>query len=196
MLQQEILDPLGMKETSYSAAAIEAAPNHASGYRWTPDGTTEVPFTQIFPYDFDGAGDINSTIEDASRWLRFQLGNGTFEGHRIVTAENLAVTHTPKVALSDKVAYAMGWVVQQTPNGTIVWHNGGTSAFGSYFGMVPDKHVGVVVLTNEANVGFPDAIGLWVLDRLLGNPKVDHVANASQGRAGRVRKIGQAIRQA
>ena len=85
-----------------------------------------MPFTQIFPYDFDGAGDINSTIEDASRWLRFQLGNGTFEGRRIVTAENLAVTHTPKVALSDKVAYAMGWVVQQTPNGTIVWHNGGT----------------------------------------------------------------------
>ena len=127
VLQQEILDPLGMKETSYSAAAIESAPNHASGYRWTPDGTNEVPFTQIFPYDFDGAGDINSTIEDASRWLRFQLGNGTFEGRRIVTAENLAVTHTPKVALSDKVAYAMGWVVQQTPNGTIVWHNGGTS---------------------------------------------------------------------
>jgi CubicO group peptidase (beta-lactamase class C family) len=180
VLQQEILDPLGMKETSYTAAAIEAAPNHASGYRWTPDGTKEVPFTQIFPYDFDGAGDINSTIEDASRWLRFQLGNGTFEGRRIVTAENLPVTHTPKVALSDKVAYAMGWVVQQTPNGTIVWHNGGTSAFGSYFGMAPDKHVAVVVLTNEVNVGFPDAIGLWVLDRLLGNPKVDHVANASK----------------
>ena len=195
VLQQEILDPLGMKETSYSAAAIESAPNHASGYRWTPDGTKEVPFTQIFPYDFDGAGDINSTIEDASRWLRFQLGNGTFEGHRIVTAENLAVTHTPKVALSDKVAYAMGWVVQQTPNGTIVWHNGGTSAFGSYFGMAPDKHVGVVVLTNEVNVGFPDAIGLWVMDRLLGNPKVDHVANASKAaRAAFERSVRQFAR--
>ena len=57
VLQQEILDPLEMKETSYTAAAIESAPNHASGYRWTPDGTKEVPFTQIFPYDFDGAGD-------------------------------------------------------------------------------------------------------------------------------------------
>ena len=136
-----------------------------------------MPFTQIFPYDFDGAGDINSTVEDASRWLRFQLGNGSFEGHRIVSAENLAVTHTPKVALSDKVTYAMGWIVQQTPNGTIIWHNGGTTAFGSYFGMVPEKDVGVVVLTNEANVGFPDAIGRWVIDRILGNPKVDYVAD-------------------
>ena len=82
VLQKEILDPLGMRETTYSAEAIEAAPDHASGYRWTPDGTSEVPFTQIFPYDFDGAGDINSTVEDASRWLRFQLGNGAFEGHQ------------------------------------------------------------------------------------------------------------------
>jgi CubicO group peptidase (beta-lactamase class C family) len=178
VLQKEILDPLGMKSTTYTAVAIEAASNHASGYRWTPDGTVEVPFTQIFPYDFDGAGDINSTIEDSARWLRFQLGKGTFEGHEIVTAGNLTVTHTPKVAMSDTVFYAMGWVVQQTPNGTIVWHNGGTTAFGSYFGLLPEKNIGVVVLTNEANVGFPDAVGRWVLDRILGNPRVDHVAVA------------------
>ncbi len=136
----------------------------------------EVPFTPVFPYDFDGAGDINSTIEDASRWLRFQLGNGLFEGRRIVSAANLTVTHTPKVAMSDKVAYAMGWVVQQTPNGTIVWHNGGTSAFGAYFGLLLEKDVAVVVLTNEVNVGLPDALGRWTLDRILGNPKVDVVA--------------------
>ncbi len=168
----------GCSETTYTAAAIEAAPNHANGYRWTPDGTVEVPFTQIFPYDFDGAGDINSNIDDASRWLRFQLGNGAFEGHQLVSKENLAVTHTPKVAMSDKVSYAMGWVVQQTPNGVIVWHNGGTTSFGSYFGFVSEKNVGVVVLSNESNVGFPDAVGRWVLDRLLDNPKVDYVADA------------------
>ncbi len=33
VLQQEILDPLGMKDTSYTAEAIEATPNHAKGYR-------------------------------------------------------------------------------------------------------------------------------------------------------------------
>jgi hypothetical protein len=42
--------------------------------------------------------------------------------------------------------------------------------------MAPDKDVGVIVLTNETNVGFPDAIGAWTLDRLMGNPDVDHVA--------------------
>jgi hypothetical protein len=41
-----------------------------------------------------------------------------------------------------------------------------------------DKDVGVIVLANEANQGFPDAVGLWTLDRLLDNPVVDHAAAA------------------
>jgi CubicO group peptidase (beta-lactamase class C family) len=176
VLQQELLDPLGMQDSSYTAEAIQAAANHAEGYRWTPNGTIEVPFTQLFPYDFGGAGDINSTIEDMARWVRLQLGHGRFDGRRLVSPENLAVTRTPKVAISDKVSYALGWVIQQTPNGTIVWHNGGTLSFGAYVGLVPDKEVGVIVLTNETNMGMPDAVGLWTLDRLLGNPEADHLA--------------------
>ena len=79
--------------------------------------------------------------------------------------------------MSDKVSYALGWVIQQTPNGNIVWHNGGTAAFGAYVGMVPDRNIGVIILTNETNVGLPDAIGRWIFDLVLGNAKVDHVAD-------------------
>jgi CubicO group peptidase (beta-lactamase class C family) len=176
VLRRDIFEPLGMTESSTTAGAIEAAANHAQGHRWSPDGTVEVPFTPLFPYTYAGAGAINSTVEDMARWIRLQLGDGSIEGRRIVSPENLAVTRMARVAMNDKAAYAMGWVIQMTPNGDVVWHNGGTPSFGSYIGMQLDKEVGVVVLTNEANVGFPDAIGYWVLDRLLGNPVVDHVA--------------------
>jgi CubicO group peptidase (beta-lactamase class C family) len=175
VLRQELLDPLGMKDSSYTAAAIAAAPNHAEGYRWTPSGMIEVPFTQVFPYDYGGAGDINSNVEDMARWVRLQLGNGSFEGRRIVSAASMAAARTPKVAASDKAFYALGWIVQQTPNGNIVWHNGGTTGFGAYLGLLLDKGVGVIVLANA--VGFPDAIGGWTTDRILGNPDVDHAAN-------------------
>jgi CubicO group peptidase (beta-lactamase class C family) len=178
VLQQELLEPLGMKDSSYTAAAIEAAPDHATGYRWTPQGTVEAPFSQIFPYDFDGAGDLNSSVEDAAHWVRLQLGNGAFEGRRIVSAENLAVTRTPKVGISEKAAYAMGWVILQTANGAVVWHNGGTSSFGAFIGLVPDRNAGVIVFTNETNVGFPDAVGLWTADRILNNPETDYGAKA------------------
>jgi CubicO group peptidase (beta-lactamase class C family) len=176
VVADEIFAPLGMTSSSTSLVAIEAAPDHARGHVWSAAGTREVPFTRFMPYDFGGAGAINSTVEDLGRWVRLQLANGMFEGKRIVSAENLAVTRMARVAISDHAAYAMGWVIQSTPNGTITWHNGGTVAFGSFIGLARDHGVGVIVLTNETNVGLPDAIGLWALDKLLGNPEVDYAA--------------------
>jgi hypothetical protein len=110
-----------------------------------------------------------------ARWVRLQLGNGSFEGKRIVSTESMAAARTPKVAVSDKAFYALGWIVQQTPNGNIVWHNGGTTGFGAHVGLLLDKGVGIIVLANA--VGFPDAIGLWAIDRILDNPRVDYAAN-------------------
>jgi Domain of unknown function (DUF3471)/Beta-lactamase len=99
-----------------------------------------------------------------------------FEGRRIVSPENLAFTRTPKVAVSDQQSYALGWLTYQTPNGTIVWHEGDTLSFGAFVGLAPDRNIGVVILTNETLVGFPTSLGRWLLDRILDNPKRDYVA--------------------
>jgi hypothetical protein len=56
-----------------------------------------------------------------------QLGSGSFEGCRVVSSQNLAFTRTPQVALSDKLVYALGRIIQLTPNGNIIWHNGSTN---------------------------------------------------------------------
>lgn len=176
VLQRELLDPLGMGATTWTRAGIEAAPNHASGHRYSPAGSVQIPFTDNVPYLWGGAGAINSNIEDMARWLRLQLGDGSFEGRRLVSAGGIAATRTPKIAVSETTTYAMGWMNTATRNGTIVWHNGGSDGFGAYVGLLPDRGVGVVVLTNEANVGLPDAVGLWLLDRVLDNPVVDHAA--------------------
>jgi len=176
VLQKELLDPLGMKDSTYTAEAIEAAPNHAKGHRWTPEGTIEVPFTPIFPYHLAGSGNINSNIEDMARWARMQLGNGTFDGRRIVSSENLAYTRMPKVALTGQVFYDLGWYNYLTPNGNLLWHDGDALSFGSFVGLVPDKNIGIIILTNETNVEAPNSLGPWVLDRILGNAKHDPVA--------------------
>jgi CubicO group peptidase (beta-lactamase class C family) len=153
-----------------------SAPNHAEGHLWTSHGPLEVPFSQLMPYNLGGAGAMNSTIEDLAALVRLHLGDGEFEGRRIVSAENLSVTRIPRVGLTDKVAYAMGWFLQTTPNGQIVWHSGGTMGFGAYIGMARDRDIGVIVLTNTNNTGLRDVIGEWVLDRLMENPQIDHAA--------------------
>jgi CubicO group peptidase (beta-lactamase class C family) len=195
VLQKELLDPLGMKDSTYTAEAIEAAANHANGHRWTPKGTVEVPFTPIFPYAMAGAGDINSNIEDMARWVRMQLGNGTFEGQRIVSSENLAYMRMPKVALTDKLSYALGWYNYLTPNGNIIWHDGDALSFGSFVGLIPDKNIGIIILTNETNVEAPNSLGVWVLDRILDNakhdPVVENLKNAKAAFEATVRRFAQ-----
>ncbi|HEU0155695.1 MAG TPA: serine hydrolase domain-containing protein, partial [Stellaceae bacterium] len=178
LARRELLDPLDMHETSFSADAIENAPDHAAGHHWTRDGSVEIPFNPLFPYPLGPAGDLNSTLEDCARWLRLQLGDGLFEGRRLVSEKNLAVTRTPKVAISEHVLYAMGWIIDATANGRVVWHNGGTGGFGALIGFAPAQHVGFVVLSNEENKGFPDGVGLWFFDRLLGNREIDYVQKA------------------
>ena len=81
-----------------------------------------------------------------------------------------------RVALSDRLSYAMGWYNFETANGNIVWHDGDALSFGSFVGLAPSRNVGVIILTNETNVGFPSALGTRILDRMLGNPDVDYVA--------------------
>ena len=183
LARREIAEPLGMADTSFTAEAIEKAPDHAVGHRWEASGSVEVPFDPSFPYLLGPAGDINATLDDCARWLRLQIGDGVVEGRRLVSAENLAETRMPRVAMrfrlakTDHLSYAMGWIISDTLNGRAIWHNGGTVGFGAHIGFLPGRGVGVVVLSNEQNKGFADSVGLWVYDKLLGNPEVDYMQN-------------------
>lgn len=178
LVTREIIEPLGMRDTSLTAEAIERATDHAVGHHWAPNGSVAIPFTSLFPYPLGLAGAMNSSVEDCARWVRLQLGTGSFDGRRIVSAENLAVTRTPNVSINESVAYAMGWIVVDTPNGRAIWHNGGTDGFGAQIGFLPHKGAGTIILTNQSNKGFPDAVGLWLFDKLLGNPETDHLKAA------------------
>ncbi len=174
LVEREIFVPLGMKDASVTAEGIEKAPDHAIGHRWDPNRSVEIPFDPSFPYLLGPAGAINASLDDCVRWLRLQLGNGVFEGRRLVSAENLAVTRTPKIAINQDLSYAIGWVVSETPNGRAIWHNGGTNGFGAHIGFLPAKGVLVIVLSNEQNKGFADSVGLRLYDKLLGNSETDY----------------------
>lgn len=175
---ERIFAPLGMTSTTTTAEAIEAAPNHAVGHRWTLDGVSAIPFDPSFPYALGPAGNINSNVDDMTHWVRTLIAGGMYEGNRIVGAGTLAYTQVPKVAINEQQSYAMGWVIHDTPNGRIVWHNGGTNGFGAHVGLVPHLAVGIVILSNEENRGFADGAAAAFYQALLGNPPFDVLSSA------------------
>jgi CubicO group peptidase (beta-lactamase class C family) len=188
VLREELLGPLGMYDTSYTAEAIANAPDHAEGHIWWmaqgTSRTTTVPFTPIFPYRFGGAGDINSTVEDLLKWFYLQthdgkyplMRDGTYEQEQLVTADNLAFTLKPQIPIGDGQFYARGWVLAPVTKKTmIVWHKGTTYGFGAVIGWWFDTQTGVVILTNEADRGLPSALARWVLERITGSNPPDYV---------------------
>ncbi|MGH7105454.1 MAG: serine hydrolase [Acetobacteraceae bacterium] len=135
------------------------------------------------PYTPGPAGGMNSSVNDMTKWLRLQIGRGTFAGTRLLGAHALEATWKPQVNLDPKdgfpsvwQGYASGWIVRQTAGGVAIWHNGGTLTFKTHVGFVPALGVGLVVLTNEGSNEIADATGLWFYDRLLDNAPVDYGA--------------------
>lgn len=173
-----LLDPLGMSATTATPEAMMQAPDHATGHR-LDERPVAVPFHAAFPYALGPAGAFNSNVKDMAQWLRLQLGRGHFDGKVLVSEDNLDVTWTPRVAMSERVSYAVGWVINATPKGRVIWHNGGTVGFGAHAGFLPDGRTGIVILTNIGNPVMADALAQWFYDRALDNPKVDNITLAA-----------------
>jgi len=79
LVHDRIFQPLGMSHSNFSVADSQKTPDFALPYGLRRRAVMQVPFKSL---DAIGpAGSINSNIEDMSRYLVFQLGDGTYAGN-------------------------------------------------------------------------------------------------------------------
>ena len=176
-IREKIFAPLGMSHSDLSVADIERADDHALPYELKKEVVTKVPFHNI---DAIGpAGAINSSVDDMAHYLIFQLGEGKYDGKPIVAESDLREMHSPQTAIPDPppafsmsglghFSYGLAWVVTAYRGHNLVWHNGGIDGFYALLSMLPDDHLGVVVLTNLPHGQTPEVLAYNVYDRLLG----------------------------
>ena len=176
-IREKIFAPLGMSHSDLSVADIERADDHALPYELKKEVVTRVPFHNI---DAIGpAGAINSSVDDMAHYLIFQLGEGKYDGKPIVAESDLREMHSPQTAIPDPppafsmsglghFSYGLAWVVTAYRGHNLVWHNGGIDGFYALLSMLPDDHLGVVVLTNLPHGQTPEVLAYNVYDRLLG----------------------------
>jgi CubicO group peptidase (beta-lactamase class C family) len=185
VVQTRIFDPLGMKTANFSHTVAQQSPDHSSPH--IQDGSKiKVKAWSNFE-NIGPAGNINASIRDLSRWLRFQLGDGTIDGKRVLSAAALAETHKPHVATpaegkmrkifpdAQNTAYCLGWSTHTNRGHRILWHGGGgPSGFRTQILLVPDSKLGIAVLSNVEGVPhLPEPVVNGILDLALGFPKTD-----------------------
>lgn len=176
-IRQKIFAPLGMPHSDLSVTEIEKTDDHALPYELKKEVVTKVPYHNI---DAIGpAGSINSSVDDMSHYLILQLGDGKYESKQIVAESDLREMHSPQTAIPDPppafsmpglghFSYGLAWVATSYRGHNLVWHNGGIDGFYALLSMLPDDHMGVVVLTNLPHGQTPEVLAYNVYDRLLG----------------------------
>jgi CubicO group peptidase (beta-lactamase class C family) len=183
-VQQRIFDPLGMTRANFTTPAVEKAGDYASGHRRNHVGQVQViPWYAIdVP---DPAGSINASARDLSRWLRFHLGQGTFEGKQLISAASLRETHTPQIVIrlegtaramnpeTTQMSYGMGWVIQDYRGHRLLFHAGLIDGFRAYLVLAPDAQLGLVLLNNLHQTWMNLAVANNLVDLFLGLPRKD-----------------------
>ncbi|MFI5863224.1 serine hydrolase [Streptomyces sp. NPDC051546] len=180
-----LFKPAGMTHTSTEFKAFVDSPDHAATHVKGADGTWIPRFVRD-PDAQSPAGGVSSTARDMSRWLRLQLSGGTLDGKRIIPADTLARTHLPEIVSQPPASptgrtgfYGLGWNVGYDDAGRLRLSHSGAFELGANtsVSMLPLEKLGIVVLTNGAPVGLPDAVAADFFDTAEhGKPTTDWLA--------------------
>lgn len=151
VIQERILDPLGMTATGFAPLSAELEARRAVGYhpRWLSD--TFVPAVGLA--EFPAAeGGLQSCVEDVAKWLSAQFPmEDAPEGHRTVLADaTLREMHRPRYLEGDKweEAWCIGWYAVRKGDTVWVQHSGGLPGFITNACFRSKERVGAIALLN------------------------------------------------
>ncbi len=185
-----LFQPLGMDRTVTTETAFEKSTNVA-----TPHGMVDGKLAAIhryWPHEADALpadGAIWSSANDMGHWLQMLLADGKFDGKTVLDAKVVRTMETPQMLIAPGTgvgnairrwmpggtfySYGFGLFLQDDHGNTLVWHAGDDDGMASALVMVPDQHLGIVVLSNMDHADARFAIVARVLQSMLSLPHHD-----------------------
>jgi D-alanyl-D-alanine-carboxypeptidase/D-alanyl-D-alanine-endopeptidase len=148
-LQERIFQPLGMNSTDLEFSD-EMSANAVKGH--DAQG-------QVVPYwdltTLAGAGAILSDMNDMLLYLKANMNPQTDTWKEITD-----LTHSVKFKGPPEIG--LNWIHTPSDGDDLIWHNGGTGGFRTFMGFVPERNVGLVLLTNTTTSA--DDIAMHLFD--------------------------------
>jgi CubicO group peptidase (beta-lactamase class C family) len=188
VMRERFLEPLGMRDSLTSIRLVKPDTDVVMPHAKAEGRLVAIPHQ---PLDNSApAGALVSSAEDMAKWVTALLAQGDLGGGRRLfsdaQARQLATPHTllpvgrpqgpTKEGAPTLAAYALGLEVQDYRGTRMVWHTGGLAGMVTRVTLLPDRKLGVVVLTNAESGAAFQAITNTILDHDLGAPAKDWVA--------------------
>jgi CubicO group peptidase (beta-lactamase class C family) len=147
--------------------------------------------TQVAPdrsTAYDPAGSIQCSADGMAAWANAQLTDGRLpDGRTLFSAAAHKAMWTPQTIVpisADATTtvqthfrdYGLGWFLEDYRGALRVTHTGGLIGMVSYVSLLPDQHVGIIILTNQQSGPAMSAMMQTLLDRFIGGRPQDWVA--------------------
>ncbi len=191
--RQHIFTPLGMTTATLDVDAMQQTPDFAQPHEIDVlKGNELAPFHSW--HNEAPAAAINASAAELARYVQFQVGDGTFNGQRLLSPDLLAEMHRPVVAAPDldpgltaamaaraqglpaptslitDTGYALYWTTEDFQGHRLTWHDGIVApGYTAMVTLVPETRSGVVILTNATHAeNFLQVVRQHVAELLLG----------------------------
>jgi CubicO group peptidase (beta-lactamase class C family) len=174
--RNRIMKPLSMKSSGFSPEELERAEDSAWPYVMADD---ERRRAKLWPIRAAPSGGINASISSMVNYLRFLLGEGRFDGAQLLSPQTFRVLQAPRVHAGraefkelEDYHYGLGFGSHRYRGDRVVGHGGLWIGWSTLMALLPERRVGVIVLTNHSPNPISNIVAFAVFDHLCGREPI------------------------
>ena len=162
VLDERVFAPLSLPHASVGMDGLTATENWAQSHRRRRGQSWRIePVKQPY-YDVPAAGGVNASITDMALWLQAL----TDDASTVVSPEVRTLLFSPRVATPGEIRrnrqmkrinsahYGLGWRIYDYAGETVINHSGGVEGYSAQIAFLPERDVGIVLLTNSNSKPF------------------------------------------
>ncbi|MBC5834795.1 beta-lactamase family protein [Flavobacterium sp. F372] len=161
--KEKLFKPLQMNSSCFKTSNKQIIENKAVGYQFTNGKYISNTSSQ----ESYGAGSMASTVEDLSKWIAVLNGaNSEFK------SLSKFLIQSEKLENGEKAKYARGVMVDKYKGFQTISHSGFGWGGQSQLITVPEKNLGVIIMTNLESIN-PTPISYQILDLFLNEETIE-----------------------
>ena len=178
-VRERIFAPLGMTSSDFEVESLSKYEKTSKGYVFANDMFIQPPSMHLGAFAPSGA--IVSSAEDMAKFAMFQLGDGSWEGERLVSEAMMNEMHSHQMIgtpyfwdfeETQCAEYGLGWFTDIYRGRKLINHGGNTNGFSAQMTLLPEEKYAVVALSNATSNFAVNALGHYAADEALGVEEV------------------------
>jgi len=167
-VDKNILEPLKMDKSYFKREDIEKDGNLATPYVFDNE---DRPIESSFPFGITSDGGLVSNVVDMLKYIKMYLNRGVSDNTKIISKESIEKMETGYITLPSQVfkgeSYGYGLMIIPDFLGyKLIGHSGSILVHTAYIGYIPEKHLGIILLSNGGRYRL-SYLGMAILAILL-----------------------------